>query len=101
MRSLDLVMSQRLLHAKRLAPNRFDTTIMCHGYYYVVFFMCATVPLYSDLFCCMTTVRQLSRLHFGGGRVGLLRNCSCLFVIVWCAAPHLDKIVWHCLLSSR
>jgi len=84
-----------------VAPNGFDTTMMCLGYCYVVFFMCATVPLYSDLFCCMTTVRQLSSLHFGGGRVGLLRNCSYLFVIVWCAAPHLDKIVWHCLLSSR
>jgi len=22
--------------------------------------MCATVPLHSDFFCCMTTVRQLS-----------------------------------------
>jgi len=25
----------------------------------------------------------------------MLRRCSYLFVIVWCAASYLDKIVWH------
>jgi len=62
--------------------------------------MCATVPLYSYLFCCMTTVRQLSSLHLGGAEQGCY-DCSYLVVIVWCAAPNLDKIVWHYLLSSR
>jgi len=49
----------------------------------------------------MTTAHQLnSPAHFGGSRVWLLQHCSYLFEIVWCAAPHLDKIVWYYLLSS-
>jgi len=37
-----------------------------------------------------------------GPRVRLLRHCSHLFAIVWCAAPYLGKIVWHyCLLAAK
>jgi len=49
----------------------------------------------------MTTVRQLSIPAFGeGGKVGVLRHCSYLFVIFWRAAPYLAKIVWQYLLGS-
>jgi len=49
----------------------------------------------------MTTVRQLSSPAFWEeGEVGLLWHWSHLFVIVWCVAPYLDKIVWHYLVGS-
>jgi len=34
------------------------------------------------------------------GKSPELQHYSYLFVILWCAAPYLDKIVWHYLLSS-
>jgi len=44
-------------------------------YFHVCYW--ATVQWFL-LFFCMTTVHQLSSLHFGGGRVGLLWNASYL-----------------------
>jgi len=50
---------KRFLHAKRLATSCFDTTIKSHclgyfhGYCYVIFFICATAPLYSGFFCLL------------------------------------------------
>jgi len=57
--------------------------VLLSNIFHVCYF--ATMQWYI-LLCCLTTVRKLSSPAFcGGGRVGLLRYCSYLFVIAWCA----------------
>jgi len=51
-----------------------------------------------QIFCLENTIRGGAESILRGFRVGLLRHCS-YFVILWCAGPYLDKIVWHYLLS--
>ena len=58
----------------------FSCVLLCH-YTVISFVFLYDYGLPVELVACILV----------GGRVGLLRNCSYLLVIVWCAAPHLDK----------
>jgi len=67
-RTLDLadVIKASTCQKTRSKPFRYYPTIMwhcfryCHIYCYVIFFMCATVPLCSDFFCFAVWPRPAS-----------------------------------------